>query len=185
MWLTSLVGTLVVYDVYRNLPPDLDAMARRRARASAVRTVGAVLWPSVLFALVPRDDRARPVLLVPLLFMAAAWLLDSQLLHTAPSDDADRPASLRLEPSALTSLTFGLCGLLGAKPDGRYQHLFLYAIVGCILLVLPSHNLHHDSVEAQLFESTQKSALLWCVGLLVAGIVLTRATPVEMGTPVA
>ena len=171
--LVSALGAAVVAQAYLALPP-LDALAQRRARAAAIRTAGAALWPAVLFALVPREDRARPALLAPLAWAAAAWALDAHLLHPAPSAQPDKPASLRLEPASLGSLTFGLCGLLGAKPDSRHTHLFIYAIVGSILLVLPSHNLAPGCVEEQWFESVQKAALIWCIGLLVAGVALAR-----------
>lgn len=128
----------------------------------------------MLFALVPREDHARPEMLAPLAWAAAAWALDAHLLHNAPSAQPDKPASLRLEPASLGSLTFGLCGLLGAKSDSRHTHLFVYAIMGSILVVLPSHNLEPGCVEEQYFESVQKAALIWCIGLLVAGVALAR-----------
>ena len=88
---------------------------------------------------------------------------------------ADVPASLRVEPQSITGITFGLCSLVGqAKSEGDYTHLFLYAVVGCIVLGFPSHNLPEGCTEAQLFDSVQKAAVLWCIGLLIAGVALTR-----------
>tara|TARA_B110000046_G_scaffold15883_1_gene15247 strand:+ start:2679 stop:3242 length:564 start_codon:yes stop_codon:yes gene_type:complete len=173
VYLSSAAGACVVLHAYAQTSP-VDEEAERRARASAVRTVGAALWPAVLFSLVPAADCSNPALALPLLWNAAMWALDAHFLHHAPSKD-DRPASLRLDSGSLAGLSFGLCGLLGAKPDSRHTHLFLAAIVGCVVLVLPSHNLEAGCLEEQLFESVQKAALMWCVGLLIAGVVLVRA----------
>ena len=158
-------------------------MQRRRALASTIRTAGAIAWPLVLLSVVPHEDHGHGALVAPLAWSLVMWVVDAYLLHHAPSADEERPASLRLDPTSLSGLTFGLCGLLGSRPDSRYAHLFLYAIVGTIVLVLPSHNLEAGCLEEQIFESVQKAALLWCIGFLVAGVALTRSlnasTPCE------
>ena len=172
--LATAAGAAVVAHLYVTFPPG-DALTTRKARASAVRTLGTLLWPSVLLASVPRADHCRRALALPLAWGVGAWLLDAHLLHHAPSNEEGKPASLRLDPASLTSLSFGLCGLL--KPEGKYTHLFLYAIVGCLVLVLPSPNLKPGCIEEQLFESVQKAALVWCIGFLIAGVALTSSQP--------
>jgi hypothetical protein len=177
--LATAVGLLCLAETHRGLEARTDLEARR-ARASLLRTGGALLWPALLLSVVPREDHCRWALAPALLFNFAVWTLDSYLLHRVASSEPEaRPASLRLDASSVTGLTFGLCGLLGARPDGKYTYLFLYAIVGCIVLVLPSHNLQPGCVEEQIFESVQKAAIVWCLGLLIAGIALTRADVVS------
>lgn len=177
MNVVTVVGVLCVLHVYASLlrqnPPPLT---HRRALAGTIRTLGSILWPSVLLAAVPSEDHNRSALVWPLAWNAFMWTLDAYLLHYAPSDDEERPASLRLDPTSLTGMSFGLCGLIGARPDSRYTYLFLYAVVGCLVLVLPSHNLQSGSLEEQVFESVQKAALLWCIGFLIAGVALTRCS---------
>ena len=170
----SAVGALAVVWAYLNREDDATPLANKRARALAIRTCGAVLWPAVLLSMVPAADRSHPVLAVPLLFQWSVWLLDSFLLISAPCKDAETPASLRFEAAGLAGLSFGLCSLLGNKPESAHTPLFLYAILGCLLLVLPSHNLAPGCVHEQIFESVQKTALSWCLGLLVAAVALTR-----------
>ena len=109
-------------------------------------------------------------------------MIDAHLLHHAPSNSDERLASLRMDPSSLTGLAFGLCGLVGSRPNSEYSYLFMYAIVGCLLVVLPSHNLEPGCLEEQWFESTQKAALLWCVGTLIAAVFLARDR-VKMSAP--
>lgn len=182
----SALGVACAIRVYWNLNvgAEWDTVTQRRARASVIRTIGALLWPSVLLYMVPPEDHHRLALLLPLAWNAGMWSLDAFLLHHAPSDDpTQRPASLRLDPTSLTGMSFGLCSLLGARPDSRYTHLFLYAVVGCLVLVLPSHNLAPNSAEEQIFESVQKAALFWCIGLLIAGVALTRTSSHNTYTP--
>ena len=183
MWpvqVASVVGAWCVWHAYVHLPLDtMDLLTRRRALAGAIRTAGAMLWPAVLLGLVPKCDRGRVILALPLAWVTGAWLLDAHLTHRCkprktPGTSA-APASLRLEPTSITALTFGLCSLVGARPESRHTHLFLYAIVGCIAIVLPSHTMDDECLEAQVFESVQKVAMQWCVGLVVAGVGLARS----------
>lgn len=171
----SLVGCIAILHAYNTFPHvHVDALGKRKALASSIRTCMSLLWPSVLFGCLSEEDRSSAMVVLPLGWNFGVWALDHYLLHNATSHTPEVPASLRLEPSSVTALGFGLCGLLGAKPDGTYAHLFLTSIVGCMILVLPSHNLAPGCVEEQVFESIQKGALIWCIGLLVAGVVFTR-----------
>ena len=173
--LTTAAGVLCVLYVYRTFPEESTALEARKALTSTVRTLGAILWPHILLSLLPEKDRSRGVIMIPLLWNPLVWALDSYLLYNASSNDDDvRPASLRFDASSIIGLSFGLSGLLGSRPDGEHVHLFLYAIVSCVVLALPSHNLQEDSPEEQLFESVQKAAVIWCLGLLIAGVVFTR-----------
>lgn len=174
--IVSLVGALCVWDTYRKLSVCVrhSPRSQRRLVASCIRTTGCLLWPLALFSLVPRDDHDELGLLLPLAWNATVWTVDTYLLHHAPAASEQQPASLRLEHSSLTGLGFGMCSLLGARHDSKYTHLFMYAILGCLLLVLPSHNLEPGCLEEQVFENLQKTALVWCIGLLITGVVLTR-----------
>jgi hypothetical protein len=154
-----------------------DDVEVRRAVATALRACAAVVWPSLLLHSVCEQDRSNPVLLVPLLAHTAMWGVDSLLLNYLPSaQPEERPASLRFDPSSLTGISFGLCGLVGAKPDSRYSHLFVFAVVACLMAVLPSHNLEPGSLAEQVFESVQKSILMWCLSIVLAAVLLTRAS---------
>jgi hypothetical protein len=179
----SALGLACVGYAYSTLPLErFSGKARHRALVSTIRTAGVVVWPAILFPLIPIDDRGRWAVAAPLLWSVLAWALDAYFVHFAPSSD-DRPASLRFDATSFNALAFGLCGLLGARPDGRYTHLFLTAVVGCLLLVLPSHNLQPGCVQEQVFESVQKAALIWCIGILVAAVALARAPAPPVHAP--
>lgn len=188
--IVTAAGLLCLVFTFRRVWRDLDDMrdadsARRVVVASFVRTVAAVVWPLLLLSAVCSTDKGNRVLLLPLLVNTTFWLLDVCFMYHAPSNQTDRPASLRLEPSSLTGLTFGLCGLAGARPDSKYSYLFLYAIVGCLVVVMPSHNLRPGCLSEQLFESVQKAVLMWCIGFLIAAVALTRYHHCASDVPVS
>ena len=175
LFATTAASSVCVYLVFLRTYSLLSGkMERRKALSSLIRTMGAVLWPLLLLSLIPQQDRCSSVLIVPILWNSLMWVLDSYLLHNSPSSQKDRPASVRIDPSPLAGLTFGFCSLVGSRPDSKYAHLFLYAILVCLVFVFPSHNLSPDCIEEQIVESVQKTALMWCIGLILSAVLLTR-----------
>jgi len=178
---TTLVGLACVIYAYKAFPRfATTTLDSRRVVASTIRTAGCLIWPHILLTLLPPKDRARAAVVIPLLWNPFVWMIDSYMLYHASSmNNETRPASLKFDAGNIAGLSFGLSGLLGSKPDGRYIHLFLYAIVSCLILALPSHNLEEDTLEEQVFESVQKAAIVWCMGLLIAGVVFTRIAKLD------
>ena len=155
---------------------DRNLLHERKLVASTLRSCGAISFPSLLFVLIPSEDRACEACFAPILWMGIVTLVDSYLLFRSPSSDPTlKPASIRMDPGCVSGITFGICAYLGARGDHRYGNLFLYAVLVCVTCVLPSHNLQPGCLEAQLIESLQKTALFACIGLLVAGVSLTRS----------
>lgn len=172
----SVIVCILISKTFKRVWKRVDRTdsVRKIALASFVRAMSAVLWPIVLLTLIiPREEHNNPNIIYPLVWNTLIWFLDSRLLHYSKSGDG-RVASISLPPSSITGLTFGLCGMVGSNPTSKYSHLFMYSIIGCLSLVLPSHNLQSGCIEEQLFESIQKSALMWCIGILITAVVLTR-----------
>ena len=175
LMLCSVIGAAVVWYVFATSYSRLtDSKEKRKLLAVAIRTTASALWPVVLMSFIQPCDRSNRLLWVPILWNALLHAVDVMMMYTCDSADGKSLPSLKLDMASLTGLGFGLCSLLGSRPDSKYAHLFLYAIFGCFLLVFPSHNLSHDCVVAQVFDSVQRSALLYCTGILVAAVVLTR-----------
>lgn len=153
---------------------------RRVILASAIRATGAIAWPAVLTHIVPREDRTSKALVWSLAWNTGMWLLDATLMRWSPASAADDCATVRLDSSSLMSVTFGLCSLVGAaRADSRHVDMYVCAVLGCVLVVMPRHNLEAGCVEEQIFESVQKAALMWCISLLVAAVALTRTTSAQ------
>lgn len=134
----------------------------------------ASMFPLLLFSLIPKDDHSCQACIAPIAWVCLVGAADSYLMFRAQTND-NHPASIRMDPQCITGLTFGLCAYLGTRSNDRYGHLFLYAILGCLTCVLPSHNLPAETVEAQVIGSVQKSIMFGCIGLLIAGVTLTHS----------
>jgi len=179
MWarITSIVGTLCIIDVYRRVQKRVsyNTLLRRKLLARTIRSCSAVLWPCMLLSLVPERDNLT--LLIPVVWMLFAWEVDALLMQTQSSPNPRTvPSGIRFETSTVTAMSFGLCGLVGARSDSKYTNLVLYAVMGCVLGVFPSHNVNPDSDVAYVFDEVQKTTLLWCIGLMITGIVLTHTS---------
>ena len=155
-------------------------LARGRLDASpavdalTLRAVTALAWPLVVVHLLPAEDREHPGLVPSLAWMGLVWLYDSYSLTRPRAQPPDRRPGLKVEPHTITALSFGLCGLVGARSDTKYVHLILYAILGCIMFVLPSHDLPADDPLTPTLDELQRSALAYSVALLLTGVALTR-----------
>ena len=132
------------------------------------RATGIVAWPLVLSLLV-NEPMGSPWL-PSLSWMALLWATDVYIIGAAPS-----ARGVLLEPQMVTAVAFGLCGISGARPDSRHIHLILYAILGCVTLVFPTHDLPADDPCTVAFQEVQRLALMYAVGLLISGVCLTRA----------
>lgn len=154
---------------------DRDGMRRMRLNALLVRTLGVLAWPSIMFHVICPLDHSNKSLLTPLLVSALIWYVDVHLMSQCRASDAGQLGGLRMDASTLSGLGFALSGLAGSSPSSKYSYLFLYAIILCFLVVLPSHNLPRETTEAQLLENVQRSVLMWCVSCIVTAVVLTRA----------
>lgn len=155
--------------------PHYSQQSKHRRVAMLVRACAMGLWPAVLAASLCAEDRRSFGVWVPVLFQTLLGTMDLVVLRWGPSNSNTRPAMIRYETMGIAGLIFGLSGLVGNRPDSKYSHLFLYAVLGCLVLVLPTHNMDDASDASQWFDSVQKAALSWCISLLVAAIVFTRS----------
>ena len=150
-----------------------ESKPRRILVANTIRTLGAMLWPVVLLSSVDAECKDSRLLMFPLAWNLGAWALDSYIMNYAPSSNPERPATLRLEPQSITALTFGLCGLVEGQGPTVGTHLFSQVHPGMHHLSTPHAHHHPNTMEEQVFESVQKAALIWCIGLLIAGVSLS------------
>lgn len=147
---------------------------RRRILCGGIRSLGAIVFPLLLFKLLPEDKKMCNASIPPLLWMSIATLVDEYLLFYSKSAETNKPASIRLDPNCLAGLAFGISGFVGVRENNELSPLFLTAVVVCLAIVLPSHNLEQGSFEEQVMESVQKTVLLSCISLVMAGVSFAR-----------
>lgn len=168
---TLVCSLCVLFSLYKEYSSSSSAVEKRRILSGGIRSLGGVSFPLLLFHLLPVEKRGCEAAIPPLAWMMVATLVDEYFLfHAESSEGSSRPASLRLDPSCIAGLTFGICGFLGMRSDNRYSPLFLTAVVTCLSVVLPSHNLKQGSIEEQVLESIQKTVLFSCISLVIAGV---------------
>ncbi|OUU49630.1 MAG: hypothetical protein CBC12_07345 [Candidatus Puniceispirillum sp. TMED52] len=173
--ITTGVGLIcVILAFHRKYFEEKDVRKKRKILCGCLRTCGNMCIPLILMASIPTGDKKCAAVLPGILWIFAMNMIDSYLLFNVESSSDDRPASIRMEPSCITGLTFALCGYIGARSDHKYGNLFLYAVIACLACVLPSHNMKMGSIEEQIFESFQKSVLFACISFLMTGVCLVQ-----------
>ena len=179
---TGLIGILVVFLLDR----DGDAPVL------TTRAVMTLLWPLVVMSLVDRCDMTHPALVPSMLWMALVWCVDSygivnadvdvstaaterRAVETRPPSHPPRTKGVHIDAHTITAMSFGLSGLVGARYDSRYVHLILYALMMCIMFVLPRHGLPDGDPFTEFVDEMQRTCLVYAIALLITGVTLTRA----------
>ena len=188
----SLVGTIAVIVSYiRARPPGSsfpprDAVGRTQFLHTA-RSVTATSWPLVLSSFAAGADVA--CVWPSVVWMFLVWWLDvRRLTHTQTTETTTTDISnmlqrgVRMEPTMLTALTFGLCGLVGARSDTRYTKYIVYALVACILVVLPNVEMSVEDPMSPIISEVQRAVLIHGIATVITCVCLTRTSTIPMQT---
>ena len=133
--------------------------------ATFIRALSLTVWPLAYYSIVLPEYRHKSCNRIPLLWMCVTTCLDA-VYRT-------QGAGLHFEPAMVTATTFGLSSIAGARMDGKHTHMILYALVGCILCVLPTHkNLKGNA--SIVAETLQQCMLMWCIGSMIGGALLSH-----------
>lgn len=146
---------------------------------ATVWAVGAILWPVVLHFFIDLSSISH----TPLLFFALVWpifLMISDLRsinHQTLENETTRGRSgMQLETNSIASITFAIGGLLMTHMGRRWAEaavpLLSAVILFCIAFVLPRPALHPRSVEGIRVHAMQRVALVYCIGLISATVLL-------------
>lgn len=170
---TATIGILVVHAMHRNFDGRNDDTS-----ALTIRAVMNVAWPAVVLYLLEEEDKTSAAIAPSVAWMALMWWIDSYaLVHQAAPR---RRVGVRLDSHTVTAMSFGMCSLVGARSETRYVHFILYALLLCIMFVLPVHNLPADDPITPTVEEIQRMCLVYAISLLVTGVVFTRMHPTRI-----
>lgn len=173
---SSVVWTLVILTLQRGGVTDLTSTAL------TMRAVILAMWPPIVMALLDPEDRHSAALLPSIVWMLLMWCVDAYSMVHAPKEHetgAKRTMGVNLHSHTVTAMSFGLCGLAGIRSDTKYIHFILYAMMLCIMFVLPEHNLHPDDPMRIFVDEAQRMCLMYCISLLITGIFFTRSIPTK------
>lgn len=190
----SLVGTIAVVVSYlRARSPGSSFPPRNAAERvqflHTARSVTATSWPLVLSSFAQGANVA--CVWPSVVWMFVVWWLDVRRLTHADTSTTETTTTdisnmlrrgVRMEPSMLTALTFGLCGLVGARSDTRYTKYIVYALVACILVVLPNVEMSVEDPMTPLISEVQRAILIHGIATVVTCICLTRTSTIPVPT---
>lgn len=178
---TTALGIVVVF-IVRGAVGVSDGVSF----ALTMRTVMNLLWPLIAVNLLDEEDRASAALAPSVVWMAVVWWMDSYALVHQRDPTTPRGTrrggghGVQLDSHTVTAMSFGLCGLVGARSDTKYVHFILYALLLCIMFVLPHHNLPEDDPMRIKVDEMQRMCLVYSIALLITGIVFTRIHPTRV-----
>ena len=186
--LISLLGTLTLLVSYVRARRDagqpllpIDEKGRVQFLFTT-RSMVAKLWPFVL-SMFARGNGIKCVA-PSLLWMAGLWWLDTRRLAVERDDALTTVKDLlqrgvRIETNTVTALTFGLCGLAGARADTSYTRYIIYALILCILVVMPQLELSPEDPMSLLLSEMQRGVLVHGIATVVTCVCLTRTPTIR------
>ena len=178
--LLSVVSSLVL--VVASVCAQAGRTFRTRARLTTLTAylVGLAMWPLVWRRAIGSAIISESSWLMGI---SLAWPLFSlgfevyMLQYTGDDSHAKSKRSFLLgDGQSIISLTLAFASMLSiySNPaNARYSHIFVWAIIGCILVVMQTSHTFVDAMclERIVFETAQKVCLVYSTGLLVGGIV--------------
>ena len=182
----SLVGSAVVVVSYLRarpvgsaFPPSTDDAPGTAQFLHTARSLTATTWPLVL-SIVARGADGGVCVVPSIAWMGLLWCLDVRQLGRERGDDNEsvvdrlKQRGVRIEPTVLTALTFGLCGLAGARADSPHTKYVVYALVASILVAMPHVQLPVDDPWAPVVAEVQRAVLMHSIATVVTCVCLTR-----------
>lgn len=143
---------------------------RDKILSGSIQTCSNMCLPLLILSTIPARDTECVAVVFPLMWIAGMTLLDNALTFCGtPMDGRSSIAALRFEPGSVTGITFALCAYMGVRGDHAYGHIFLLAIMGCLTVVTPSQNLKPGCLADRIISGIQKSVLMGCISLIIAG----------------
>lgn len=164
----TLLGAITMLHTHRRLGNDTKILAL------TIRCLGVALWP-LLARLIGCEGRC----LIP----GSLWLLSFEMVDALVLREPSSFVGLKLEKASVLGVVFALSSMCGNRPGSKYQPLFLYAVMGMFLTVLPTHDLPADHPSAVIIENVQRVLLGYCVATFVTAVALTHCAS-ECGPPV-
>lgn len=131
--------------------------------------VALLFWPVVWSHALGEETLQKPHIWMSLVWPMIVILWDTFLLCTTTYEQHTQPRrSLSMDSHTICSLTFALAGIFRSAEN---KHLFVSAILGCMIFMMPPSTTNVDPADRVLLESVQKIVLTFSTGFLLAGII--------------
>ena len=172
--MTGVVGSIVVALGVHAVSKTPTFREKTQIINAAIWTVALSGWPLLWRRLVGSDVASQSVAWIGLMWPIAVIALDMSLIGTHSDAVQSKRNLLNMDSNTICSLTFAMAGILASKQDKTREcctSLFMYAIVGCLVFVLPSSHGASDAPAVAAFEAFQRVSLTFSTALLIAGAV--------------
>lgn len=179
----SVVSLLVVLVTRIHASRERSTAPTESLRASTelatVWAIGAILWPAVFHMFVGLDTvQSVPLLMIALIWPIVLLVHDLSSIHHQTMENEVRRSrqGMQLETNAVSSLTFAIGGLLMTHMGRRWAESAVPLLSGvvflCIAFITPQLALQAHSIENIRVNAMQRVALVYCIGLLSATVLL-------------
>lgn len=180
--IACLTGILVLILSCKNYKP-LNTRGKIQTINATVWSIGLIFWPLLWYKLLGHDLASRKEALVSLMWPIVVIGLDLYLLSTFPNRHRTKKQLLNMDSGTICSLTFAMAGVLSTQfPQNKKccHSIFMYAIIGCLIFILPITNGSPDSIENIGLEAIQRISLTFSTAFLIAGTLLMKSKPQEI-----
>lgn len=147
---------------------------RARTIVLTVWMVSILVWPLV-WAFVMGKERATLGAWVSLIWPILAIGADIGAMQQSTYEHAHietKGSNLAIDSNAVCSLTFAISSIIGAQKHECCNRIFLYAVLGCIVFVMPTQYVRTTSLSTMTIEAVQKSVLAYSTALLIGGVLV-------------
>lgn len=152
----------------------VDSVYDHREKAHVVNgsviTLALLCWPLLWYSIIGNSEKQYSW--ISLIWPIVILSFELKLL-TSQSEIAQQKRSfLNMDSSTVFSLTFAMAGLLVSQHPEKKEccsSLFMYAIVGCLIFVLPVSHGSHMALEVVTLEAVQRVCLTFSTAFLIAG----------------
>lgn len=176
----SVAASLVVLVASLFIQHNRSFRTKVRITTLTIYTIGILIWPilwkHVIGAIIIAN--ASSLMALSLLWPVISLGFEMYMMRYVNDDSHSKSKRNFLlgDGQSIISLTLAFASMLSiySKPsNGKYSHIFLCAIIGCILVVMQTSHTFVDAmcIERIIVESMQKVCLVYSTGLLVAGII--------------
>lgn len=182
---SSLCGFLVVMLSYAKLREASAYREKSNIINAAIYSVALLVWPLVWYKALGTQVINNRFSSVSLLWPIIILGFDIAMLKNSSDDVHSKKGVLNIDSNTICGLTFALSGILGSQfPTKKLccSKLFMYAIIGCLVFILPFSHTSSSSMEVVTLECIQRVFLTFSTSFLIAGT-LYMNSEVHESTP--
>lgn len=170
--ISLLCGLFVVIFTYVKLSEASAYREKSHIVSASIYSLALLVWPLVWYEALGTQVISNKFSIVSLLWPIIILGFDVAMLKSNNDEVQSKKGILNIDSNTICSLTFALAGILASQfPDKKVccSKLFMYAIIGCLVFILPFSHSSSSSMEVVGLECFQRVCLTFSTSFLIAG----------------